>query len=132
MILPIVTLSEANGILSKTRFYKNGKPKPEHWTEKHDRHKKQKRAIFYALSPLINHVQLPCLITLKRYGPKFLDKHDNLPISFKWILDQVCDMLIPGKKPGEADNDERIEIKYDQEKSKEYKVQIKIEWSIQS
>ncbi len=59
---------------------------------------------------------------------RFLDKNDNLPCSFKWILDAVCDNLLPGLKPGRADGDERISVKYDQEKSKEYGVRITMEF----
>ena len=128
VVLPIRTYSEANGLLSQTRFYKNGKPKPEHWTEKNARHKAQKAAVIYALRPRIHEAKLPCTVTLTRYAPKMLDWHDNLPISFKWITDAVCDMLIPGEKAGIADSDERIKIKYDQEKCSEYKIKIEITW----
>lgn len=124
--LPIRTYSEANGLLSATRKYKNGKAKPEHWTEKAERHKSQKLQVLAAMNHLRGKIPLPCTIKLTRYAPRFLDWHDNLPISFKWILDQVCDIIRPGLKPGHADDDERITIKYDQVKTNEYSIMIEV------
>ncbi len=71
---------------------------------------------------------LPCTIHVTRLAPRKLD-FDNLCYSFKWIVDSICDRLIPGLERGRADGDKRIkEIKYFQEKGnvKEYSVKIEI------
>lgn len=126
LILPILTLSEANGILSKTRFCKNGKPKSEHWTEKQERHKMQKRAIFYNLSPHRDAIHLPCTVRMVRLAPRELDADDNLRIALKWIKDAIAEVITQDFVPGRADGDKRIKWEYDQEKCKEYKVKIEI------
>ena len=116
MKLPIKTVSEAN---------KGG----EHWTKKHKRHKTQKNAVRLFLNGKIDETWLPCLITLTRIAPRFLDKDENLPMAFKNIKDYICDILIPGKQMGRADADNRIQVKYDQKKGnpKEYAIEIEIE-----
>lgn len=101
----------------------------EHWQKKYTRHKKQKELLQLYIKQLIIEVKLPCCITLTRYSPRELDKHDNLPYSFKWTCDALCDMLIPGLKPGRADNDKRISVNYDQVKSKETGSKIRFDWS---
>ena len=113
--LPIKTVSEAN--LSH-----------EHWTKKHARHKKQKEAIRLACGNRITPDMLPCQIKLTRIAPRFLDKHDNLPCSFKFILDSLASLLVPGKANGQADNDKRIQVTYDQIKGipHEYAIEIEI------
>ncbi len=75
--LPLRTVSEAN------RF----EPSPV----KHKRHKHQQRIVAYGLNPLRNHIQLPCQIVVIRFAPDKLDKFDNLPMSFKYIVDAMCD-----------------------------------------
>ncbi len=128
MILPIRTESEAQNLPSKTRFYKNGKPKTEHWTEKHARHRKQKKTVYFAMIPLREKMEipLPCIVKLTRYASKFLDEDDNLRISVKWIKDFVAAMLTNDFVPGRADGDKRIKWQYDQVKSKTYAVKIEI------
>lgn len=113
--LPIKTVSEAS--LSR-----------EHWTKKHRRHKAQKDFIFYALKDQINETLLPCKIKLTRIAPRFLDQWDNLPMSFKWILDSLASLLVPGKAIGQADSDNRIQVSYEQIKGgvKEYAIEIEI------
>lgn len=123
-----MTLSEANGLLSKTRFYKNGKAKPEHWTEKHERHKSQKNAIYYALNPHKDRIRLPCVVKMVRLAPHELDADDNLRIAVKWLKDALAEVITGDYVPGRADSDKRITWQYDQEKSKEYGVKILIEW----
>jgi hypothetical protein len=125
-VLPIYTVSEANGLTSKTRFYKNGKPKPEHWTEKSQRHKVQKGQIYLALCPVKDSISLPCVVKMIRMAPHYLDADDNLRIALKWIKDAIAEVLTGDHVPGRADNDARITWRYDQEKSKEYKVRIQI------
>ena len=113
--LPIKTVSEAN--LSR-----------EHWTKKHKRHKLQKEAIKLACSSRITPDLLPWTIKLTRIAPRFLDSHDNLPMAFKFILDSLASLLVPGKANGQADNDKRIQVRYDQIKGipHEYAIEIEI------
>lgn len=110
--LPIRTVSEANS--------------SEHWTKKHKRHKKQQFLVTLAIKGLKCKLTLPCEIKLTRYAPRCLDKHDNLPMSFKYILDCICGIITPGKKAGRADDDDRISVLYHQEKSKKYSIKIEI------
>jgi hypothetical protein len=49
-----------------------------------------------------------------------LDKFDNLPMSFKYIVDAVCAIITGNYVAGKADSDERISISCDQVKSKVY------------
>ena len=129
--LPILTLSEANGILSKTRFIKTGpnkgKPAREHWREAWLRHKAQKEAIHLALSPSRDRFQLPCTVRMTRLGPRELDAEDNLRISLKWIKDAIAEVLTGDMVPGRADSDKRIKWTYSQEKSNQHGVRIIIE-----
>ena len=113
--LPIKTVSEAN--LSR-----------EHWTKKHKRHKKQKEAIRFALANRVTPEMLPCLIKLTRIAPRFLDSHDNLPMSQKYVLDAICELLVKNKAIGQADNDKRRQVTYDQIKvvPLEYGIEIEI------
>ena len=113
--LPIKTVSEAN--LSR-----------EHWTKKHKRHKRQKEAIKLACSHLITPDLLPCTIKLTRIAPRKLDQWENLPCSFKFILDSLAALLVPGKSAGQADSDNRIQVKYEQIKGipHEYAIEIEI------
>jgi hypothetical protein len=110
LVLPIRTKSEANC--------------SEHWTKKHKRHKQQQRLVYLALNPFKCQIKLPCQITLTRYAPKTLDKHDNLPMSLKWIVDAFCAILTGDLRPGRADDDNRITIAYNQVKDPHYYVKI--------
>jgi hypothetical protein len=123
--LNIRTYSEAQTITVKK---KNGKYTTEHWTAKHKRHKKQKNSIFWAYLEVKEFVKYPCTLTFIRYAPKLLDKHDNLPMSMKWICDAICAEITGEHRPGLADNFEGLTIKYDQVKSKQYAVKIIIEF----
>jgi hypothetical protein len=116
--LPIKTVSEAN----LTR---------EHWTKKHRRHKKQKEAITFALANRITPDMLPCTIKLTRIAPRKLDQWENLPMAFKFILDSLASLLIPNKAIGQADSDNRIQVKYDQIKGGvgEYAIEIEINYT---
>lgn len=113
-VLPIRTMSESNC--------------NENWKTRHARHKKQKMGISLSLSPHIKKVVLPCSIEFVRFGPRQLDRQDNLPMSFKWICDCVCSLLRPGLAPGRADDSLDISFAYDQHKSKEYYIKIIIEY----
>lgn len=110
LTLPIRTISEANCF--------------EPWQKKHKRHKSQKKIVFFSILEYKYLIKLPCVITFIRYAPKALDKHDNLPISMKWICDALCAEITGEHRPGLADNFEGLTIKYDQVKSKQYAVKI--------
>lgn len=112
IILPIRTVSEANCT--------------QHWRLKHKRHKKQKRLVYLMLRPKRNLLKLPCHITLTRYAPRKLDKHDNLPMSLKWLTDSCCEILTGDYRPGRADDNEGIKVTYDQVLSKQYAVKISL------
>lgn len=83
------------------------------------------------MRPSMFQVRLPCKIKLTRIAPRFLDKHDNLPMSMKYIVDALCEILKPGLAAGRADEGDDIEISYDQIKlgKKEYAVRIAISWN---
>lgn len=134
--LPIKTVSEANCF--------------EPWQVKHGRHKEQKKIVSSALSYAHIHASLsyahvhaqappqirsahappqirgPCKIFLTRFAPDELDKFDNLPMSFKYIVDAVCAIITGNYVAGQADSDKRISISCDQVKSKAYGVRIEI------
>lgn len=112
--LPLKTLSEAN--LS------------EHWTKRAARHKEQKLMVGYAMTQVKQLVKMPCTIIMKRYGKRLLDAHDNLPISFKHVADQISKEITGDIRPGRADNNPGLTFKYDQEKSKEYFIKVTIEF----
>lgn len=113
-ILPIKTISEANA--------------SEHWTKRAKRRKQQGLLVRIMLKKELEHVTLPCHITLTRMGPRFLDV-DNLPMSMKSLTDELADMLVPekggwyvtkaGKRKrirGHSDSDKRLAWSYGQEK----------------
>lgn len=127
LTLPIVTVSEANGGTKKS-YKVNGKVhyKAEHWRDKHSRHKKQKAMVGVFLKPHRSKMKLPCVITLTRYAPNKLDRHDNLPMSLKWILDACCEVITGDYRPGRADDTDEIDVIYKQVISSEYGVRIEI------
>ena len=110
--LPIQTKSEANCF--------------EPWRIKHARHKQQQKIVALALNPLRTMIKLPCTIMLTRFAPDSLDKFDNLPMSFKYIVDAVCSIITGDYRAGHADSDSRLSIACDQIKSKEYGIRIEI------
>jgi hypothetical protein len=112
--IPIKTVSESN--------------LHEHWTKKHKRKKSQKNAIQLYLAPVVQSEMLPCIITLTRIAPRSLDRHDNLPMAFKTITDSICGLLIKNKAIGQADSDNRIQVKYEQIRGlpKEYAILVEI------
>jgi len=126
--LPVTTVSEANGGKKLSHVVK-GKMvyKAEHWTDKHRRHKQQKRMVHLVLNRHKSFLKPPCLITLTRYAPKQLDKFDNLPMSLKWILDAVCEIVTKDYRPGRADSHEEIDVRYRQETSADHGVRIRID-----
>lgn len=112
IVLPIRTVSEAN--------------RQDHWSTKHKRHKIQQKLVYLALNPFRCQIKIPCQITLTRFGPKKLDRHDNLPMSLKWIVDALCAIITGDVRPGRADDDNRIQISYDQVIDPNYYVKILI------
>lgn len=100
----------------------------EGWQRKHARHKGQKNAVFVAMLPVKELVKLPCTLKITRYAPKLLDRHDNLPYSCKWVMDQLCAEITSEHRPGRADNIDGFTFQYDQIKSKMYAVKIEISW----
>lgn len=95
LLLPIKTVSEAN--LKKT----------EHWTKSSKRHRQQQQRVRLFMNAYCELIKLPVKITITRIAPRKLD-FDNLVVSQKWVLDAVCDQLVPGLRPGRADGDPRI------------------------
>jgi hypothetical protein len=110
--LPIRTKSEANCF--------------EPWRLKYARHKQQQRTVALALNPLRGLIKLPCHIMLTRFAPDELDSFDNLPMSFKYIVDAVCATITGNYVAGKGDSDKRISIACSQIKSKEYGIRIEI------
>jgi hypothetical protein len=114
--IPIKTVSEAN--------------KNEHWAKSYKRRQGQKKMVKFALAPKLDALSdsESVIITLTRIAPRFLDRWENLPMAFKYVLDSICELLIPGKAIGQADSDKRIEVKYEQMKGmpKEYAIQVEI------
>lgn len=113
LTLPIITVSEGNCF--------------EPWQKKHKRHKVQHEIMAKSMLPIRHLIKLPCTITFIRYGPRFLDRHDNLPMAFKFLIDKTAEILT-GKGNGKGDNDPRLTWKYDQIKSKIKGVKILFEF----
>ncbi len=111
--LPLRTISEMNC--------------SEHWGLKSKRHKKQKFCVKTVLKKDIGNVVLPCHIKLTRNSPGTLD-YDNLCSSQKYVLDAICELLIPGLAPGRADGDKRISVSYYQAKARKHSITIEIEY----
>lgn len=127
--LPIHTVSEANGGAKSVRK-KDGKVfySREHWSEQNRRHKLQKGTVYLLLRPQSDAIKPPCVITLTRFAPDKLDRFDNLPMSLKWVLDAVCEVITGDYRPGRADANEAIaDVKYLQVVSEEYGVKVRIE-----
>lgn len=126
--IPIFTASEANGGVKKS-YKRNGKTcyKSEHWTDKHRRHKLQKGSVALMLRPMRHGLRMPCHISLTRYAPTKLDKFDNLPMSMKYILDSICEIITNDFVPGRADAHEGLVVIYDQVVSEEYGVKVRIQ-----
>jgi hypothetical protein len=67
---------------------------------------------------------------MTRIAPRELDIHDNLPSAFKYVLDSICDFIVPGLKPGRADGRNEIaSIEYFQRKggNKQYGLEVEIQ-----
>ena len=77
--LPLQTVSEANCF--------------EPWQVKHGRHKQQQHLVALAMNPLRDKIHLPCKVMLTRFAPDELDAFENLPMSFKYIVDAICAII---------------------------------------
>lgn len=129
IMMPIVTVSEANGGVKKS-YIRNGKTcyKSEHWSDQHRRHRIQKGTVALSLRPLKAELSLPCIIRLTRFAPDKLDRYDNLPMSMKWVLDAVCEIITGDYRPGRADSHEGIrDVTFSQETSSAYGVKVRIQ-----
>lgn len=89
----------------------------EHWALAHKRHKRQKQLLRYKLSHFFIYKNKPLLIKFTRLYPGKLDKHDNLPMAFKYIVDAVSELIYSSVKAGRADDNKNLEWQYDQEKN---------------
>lgn len=97
----------------------------QHWRKKYERNKRQQKAVRLTWLSKRPNVILPCRISLIRSGPRRLD-FDNLVYAFKAIRDEIAGLLIPDKKDGQADGDDRLEFSYRQEIGL-YGIRIEIE-----
>jgi len=111
--LPIVTVSEGNLF--------------EHWTKANARHKRQKKDINHYLSEISAYKDKKIVVKLVRIASRKLDAHDNLRMSFKFVVDAIADILNPGKAAGRADDSDLIEWQYGQEKGKPKEKAIRVE-----
>jgi len=102
IMIPIKTISLANSRM--------------HWAARHRYVRGLRQA---ALA--VPRFDLPATVTLTRIGKRLLDEHDNLPSSFKPLVDGIADRL------GIADNDPRIKWRYAQHRGSPYAVKIDVE-----
>lgn len=98
----------------------------EHWSTRAKRVKLHWSLIrIYWLRARMPSIYLPCSVYMVRKGPLKLDP-DNLQSACKNLRDAIADKLIPGLKPGRADNDKRITWHYGQESAKINSMAIRI------
>ncbi len=98
----------------------------DHWSKKRNRRLFQQNYIAQRWYTEGIDLKPPVSITLTRLAPRTLDD-DNLVTAFKSIRDRVASLLVPGLRPGRADNNPGIKWHYTQEKNKQYMVKITIE-----
>lgn len=98
----------------------------DHWTKKRKRRQLLQFWIRQYWNQANPQISLPCQITLTRISPRKLDS-DNLQTALKGARDEIADLLIPGKKKGQADSDKRLSWAYDQKQiPKTHALNIKI------
>jgi hypothetical protein len=95
--------------------------------KKSKRHREQKNKVKIHLLQAKPVITLPCHVVLTRISPRKLDDHDNLRVSFKWIVDAVAEYLIPGKAAGRADDSKKITWDYKQERGIAHEHAVSIE-----
>ncbi len=123
--IPLKTVSEGNS--------------REHWHKAASRHTSQQWWVRCLFNREIRLIPMPCVVTLTRIGPRFLDAEENLPMAFKWIKDELGACMFPEKvvvyktksgkyaqNKGHADSDPRVTWKYAQEKGKIQGIRIEI------
>lgn len=81
--LPLETVSEGN--------------LHEHYFKANTRHKRQKKFIKDKLSEISIYANTPIIIKFIRISPRFLDADENLRMAFKWIKDQISELIYPEK-----------------------------------
>lgn len=110
-LIPVKTVSDSN--------------LREHWVIRNRRKKLQQIETLCAMATALHRrtIELPCAITLTRVAPRKLDAHDNLPRSFKGIVDQLCKVL--GCDDGDTS---KVRFEYDQKPAgpKVYAVKVSI------
>ena len=124
--IPMKTTSEANS--------------REHWLKRTKRHTQQQFIVRLAFNQNRYQPTFPCEITLTRISPRKLDCDENLPMSFKYIKDEIGAQLFPEKvvtyknkngkvvqNKGHADSDPRVTWKYAQETGKIQAIRIEIQ-----
>lgn len=100
----------------------------QNWRVRHARHKRQKDLVALYFASSHTKVAPPCKCTLVRQANRFLDDHDNLPSSMKWVVDAIALHLTGDKRPGLADGDKRLTWSYSQEKAKKKGLRIIFEF----
>ncbi len=124
--IPLKTVSEAN--------------RSEHWTVSSRRHRQQQFFVRMLFNQETREIPIPCKITLTRLSSRDLDAKDNLPMSFKWISDEISECIFPEKQKayvtdkgklrpikGRLDDDPRLHWEFHQEKSSRMGIRIEIE-----
>lgn len=121
----IKTVSEANS--------------SEHWKKKSERHRSQQFFVRQSYMKHVHDLTLPCEVTLTRLSSRKLDKDENLPMSFKWIKDEISECIFPEKRKyyiakngkmrhikGRADDNPQVKWHYAQEKASIQGIRIEI------
>jgi len=124
VILLIPTVSEANCT--------------EHFTVKAKRHRAQQAVIRSWFRSLPCFPKVPAEVRFTRIAPRELDD-DNLHMAFKWIRDELSELILQVKPKayrdrsgrikmlkGRADSDKRIKWYYGQEKGQKQAIRIEI------
>jgi len=98
----------------------------EHWRKTYSMRKKNLEILNRYIPDRLP--TLPIKITITRVAPRKLDT-DNLIYSVKEYRDWIADLIIPGLKPGRADNNSALSFFYQQihKSPKEYGIIILVE-----
>lgn len=92
-----------------------------HWAKTHRRRAKQRDDIRQFLN-VNRKPKLPVDVFLTRISPRKLDSHDGLPMSFKALVDEICDWL------GVDDGGSQVLFHYHQKKGKPREHAVLIEF----
>lgn len=123
-VLSIPTVSEANCT--------------EHFTVKAKRHRAQQAVVRSWFKSLPSLPVIPAAVRFTRIAPRELDD-DNLHMAFKWIRDELSELILQVKPKayrdrsgrikmlkGRADSDKRLKWLYGQEKGQKQAIRIEI------